>query len=286
MMQSTQLHHPRFALPPPAATRIVDGNRHVGWVSGGLLGFRGFDSEDQAMHAAWVVYRTIARRLAWRDGRRPMPVDIEEIGIRRGPMADRILAGGRPIATLIHPGSRSRSGPDGFGFELELPDSLDQASIQAKADLAYRTLRRSGVAWALWTRRPRELGTNEGGTNASRTNASAPESSRGHAVAPAAATALRDILALRQRPDRLEAVSILAIAAGLLGFVLLVAAVVIPRLLVAPLIAIGLAGVFGARLLSTPGPRARARGIDPSLPPGLVNAPGGASPLATDLPRR
>ncbi|MHB1224557.1 MAG: hypothetical protein ACYC2G_11040 [Gemmatimonadaceae bacterium] len=268
MMQSTQLHQPRFALPPPAAMKMIDGNRHVGWVSGRLLGFRGFDSEEQAMHAAWVVYRTIARRVAWRDGRRPMPVDVEEVSLRRGPLADRIVAGRRPIATLIRPGSRSHDGPHGFGFELELPDSLDEQSIRAKADLAYRTLRRSGVAWALWSRRPRERAT----------------PGRDAVVAPprtTTRTTIRTKAAVagpREHPGRLEMASLAAVAAGLLGFVLLVAAVVIPRPLMAPLIAVGLVGVLGARLLSAsrPGPRAPRIGVPRSS--GIVTGSGQRSP--------
>lgn len=63
---------------------------------------------------------------------------------------------------------------------------------------------------------------------------------------------------MRERPDRLELISLMTVAGAILGFVVLVAAVIIPRPIVAPVIGIALAGVFGARLLSSTGLRPRA----------------------------
>ncbi len=58
---------------------------------------------------------------------------------------------------------------------------------------------------------------------------------------------------LRSRPDKLELISLAIVASALLGFVVLVTALVIPRPVVAPLIGMALVGIFGARLWSTTG---------------------------------
>jgi hypothetical protein len=43
------------------------------------------------------------------------------------------------------------SGPDAFGFELRLPGRADELTMRSMAYLAYRTLRKSGLRWAVWT---------------------------------------------------------------------------------------------------------------------------------------
>ena len=93
---------------------------------------------------------SVARRLARTHGMRPVPVDIEPLAIQRVEGKETILASGRPIAALVRPGPDSRSGVDSFGFELLIPTPITELETRAMAYLIYRTLRKSGIRWAMW----------------------------------------------------------------------------------------------------------------------------------------
>jgi hypothetical protein len=140
---------PRDARPALAAD-LMDGDRVVGWASGRTVGFRGFADEHEAVHAAWVAYRTLARRVARREGTRPIPVDTVPLRLVWRDGREVILASGRMIGTLVRPGAKSRSGAHSFGFEVEVPAPADELMVRAKAHLMYRTLRRSGIRWGMW----------------------------------------------------------------------------------------------------------------------------------------
>jgi hypothetical protein len=135
---------------PSLAADLMDGDRVVGWVSGRTVGFRGFADEHEAAHAAWVAYRTLARRVARRRGTRPIPIDTVPVRLVWRDGREVILASGRAVATLIRPGAKSRSGAHSFGFEVEVPAPANELRVRAKAHLMYRTLRRSGIRWAMW----------------------------------------------------------------------------------------------------------------------------------------
>jgi len=147
---TTQLVPDRLALPPPLELDLVDAGRTTGWIADNAVGFRGFGDETEAAHAAWVAHRTIARRLARSHGGRPVPVDIEPLAIQRVDGKEMILASGRPMASLVRPGPDTRSGVDSFGFELLIPTPLTELEARAMAYLVYRTLRKSGIRWAMW----------------------------------------------------------------------------------------------------------------------------------------
>jgi hypothetical protein len=140
-----------LAQPPPFDMDLVDADRVVGWIAGNAIGFRGFTDETEAIHAAWVAHRTLARRLARTHGMRLGPIDIEPLALDRGDdgEADIILASDRPIARLARPGSHSRAG-DSFGFELTVPSRMSEFELRGLAYFIYRTLRKSGVRWAIW----------------------------------------------------------------------------------------------------------------------------------------
>ena len=147
---TTQLAPDRLALPPPLDLDLVDAGRAAGWIADNAVGFRGFGDETEAAHAAWVAHRTVARRLARTHGTRPVPVDIEPLAIQRIERSEMILASGRPIAALVRPGPDGRSGVDSFGFELVIPTPTSELEVRAMAYLMYRTLRKSGIRWAVW----------------------------------------------------------------------------------------------------------------------------------------
>jgi hypothetical protein len=143
----------RLPEPPPAAKafdlELLDGERLVGWIAPDRIGFVGFGTEIEAAYAAHVAHRAVANRIAQRDGRRPVPVELDHLTIRRDDGQARVHASGQPIATLLHPGDDARAG-DSFAFELKLDGARDELAVRAKAHLAYRTMRRSGIRWSLW----------------------------------------------------------------------------------------------------------------------------------------
>jgi hypothetical protein len=153
---TTRLSADRLALPPPDLD-LMGGERRVGWIAGDAVGFRGFADETEAAHAAWVSYRALARRLARSHGTRPVPIDTEPLALRRQGDEELILASGRPIATLVRPGPESRSGADSFGFEIRVPAPADELRVRAMGHLMYRTLRKSGLRWAMWRPAPAHL---------------------------------------------------------------------------------------------------------------------------------
>lgn len=140
-----------LAQPPPFDMDLVDADHVVGWISGNVIGFRGFGDETEAIHAAWIAHRTLARRIARTHGMRLVPIDTEPLALERSDdgVTDVILASNRPIATLVRPSSGIRA-RDSFGFELALPSSMSDFELRGVAYLIYRTLRKSGVRWALW----------------------------------------------------------------------------------------------------------------------------------------
>ena len=153
---SIQLAPLPMSLPPPSRLDLVDAKQTVGWIDGHALGFRGFRDEREAANAAWVAYRTVWRRLAQLWGTRPTPVDVEHLTLARDGARELILASGRPVAELLRPRVDSPSGPDSFGFEIPISPSVTESTMRDLTRLAYRTLRKSGIHWAMW--RSRSIG--------------------------------------------------------------------------------------------------------------------------------
>jgi hypothetical protein len=186
---TTQIVPDRLALPPPLDLDLVDAGRTTGWIADNAVGFRGFGDETEAAHAAWVAHRTIARRLSRTHGMRPVPVDIEPLALGRIEAKEMILASGRPIAGLVRPGPDSRS-VDSFGFELLIPTPISELEVRAMAYLVYRTLRKSGIRWAMW--RPDASRVAEASTAETSVDATTDATERLHAEANG----------VTERPDR------------------------------------------------------------------------------------
>lgn len=140
----------RLSLPPPATFDLVDGDRVVGWVNGSTLGFGGFGGVTEAAHAAWVAHRTVSRLLARRQGRRPVPIDTEPLSLARHGDRVYVQASGRPIAAIVPPEDTNGDGGS-FGFEITVEDDLDELTMRSLAYRVYRTLRKSGVRWTMWS---------------------------------------------------------------------------------------------------------------------------------------
>ena len=141
-----------MSLQPTAPVRfdLLDGNRLVGWVSGGTIGFDGFADENEAGGAAWVAHRTVAQRFAQRHGGPPAPTDAQPLSLVREGDRELILAGGTPIATLVRPHGDSRGSSDSLAFEIQVPSTPDELAMRSIGYRIYRRLRASRVPWAMW----------------------------------------------------------------------------------------------------------------------------------------
>lgn len=149
---TTMLSPERFAVPPPyapdrASMDLMDADRRVGWINGDRVGFRGFATDEEAAHAAWVAHRTLTRRLARSHNLRPVPIGSEPLAVQRDGDDELIVASSGPVATLIRPELDGPAGHDSYGFELSVPQPADEVLVRAMAHLIYRTLRKSGVRW-------------------------------------------------------------------------------------------------------------------------------------------
>jgi hypothetical protein len=148
-----------MSLQPTESPRfdLLDGQRLVGWVNGRTIGFHGFADENEVGGAAWVAHRILARRLARRHGGPPAPTAAEPLSLVREGDREVILASDKPIATLVRPDVDSRASSASLAFEIEVPLPPDELTMRSIAYRIYRTLRASGVRWAMWhNRRPTE----------------------------------------------------------------------------------------------------------------------------------
>jgi hypothetical protein len=144
---TTQLSPERLAVPPPSVLHLNDADRTVGWINGDRVGFRGFATDEEAAHAAWVAHRTLTRRLARSHSLRPVPIGTEPLALQRHGDEWLIVASSGPIATLVESDGQGSSDHDSYGFELAIPQPADEVLVRAMAHLIYRTLRKSGLRW-------------------------------------------------------------------------------------------------------------------------------------------
>ena len=257
----------RMATPPPRFD-LVDGDTRIGWIDGLSLGFRGFGDEGEAAGAASVAYRTMARRFARKLGRRPPPIASGVmLSIGRNGEVEHILADGRPIATLLRPGIDSRSGPEHFGFAMQVPVPASELTMRSTAHVVYRALRRSGIRWAMWAP-PRgddsmsEPSTKEEPMIMKATHERTNDARTPHAGLPSAAAFVTRV--------------ILIALAAVVGVVFLVAA---PRTVTIPLAVVLLAGLVASGFANTARRRAvgeRRRSATPS--PGVTARGGPPAP--------
>ena len=138
--------------------QLLHRERPIGWLEGNTLGFFGFADARDAANAAWVAYRTVSRKVAPLLGTRPTPIDIEPLTIERRNGRDVIAASGRPVAWLVRPGHDSLSGPDWFGFAIDVSPAVSERALPAIMRAASHALLKSGLAWSMVRSRSRRGG--------------------------------------------------------------------------------------------------------------------------------
>ena len=154
---STHVRENHTALPPPMR-HLLHRERPIGWLEGNTFGFFGFADARDAANAAWVAYRTVSRKVAPWLGIRPTPIDIEPLRIERRNGREVIAASGRPVALLVRPGPESPSGPDWFGFAIEVPPVVTESAIRDTMRAASYALLKSGLPWSMVRSRSPQIG--------------------------------------------------------------------------------------------------------------------------------
>ena len=229
-----------LGLPPPLDFELRDADRVAGWVRGHAIGFRGFADATEAVHAAWVAHRALAQRIARRDGRRPIPVDIEPLALQRRGDEEVVLASGQPIATLRRPVVDDPSGDATFGFELRIPPPADELSMRSLAYVVYSALRKSGVRWALWARTQPRADRGDDVAHAAAATATAP---------PTTATTRPSPGSRRGIDRRLDALGVIAMLVVVLAVVIVAPAAVGVVFAMATVGALTLLGIIELRWL-------------------------------------
>ena len=242
-----QLSPSHIGLPPPVRWDLIDADRLVGQATDRTVTFYGFADGTEAAHAAWVAYRALARRLAQSSGTRPIPIHAETVSIHRDGDRDMILAGQRPIATLVRHDDSPADAP-AFGFVIQLPQPTAELRVRALAYLMYRALRKSGVRWALW--RPAGRAPVSSAAPAKRPRVATPASRATNGLrASIARIARRFTVRTRRLTMSNSAWAVLTVT----SFLLVLSALFVGDGLGTVLVVTGLAGLITARIAARTG---------------------------------
>jgi hypothetical protein len=127
--------------------RLDRGGQQIGWVEGRAVGFLGFDSANEARHAAGAAYGALRGWVA-----RQRRMDLVP-GSRRAALQTRreggltwLTLGGIPIGRIVEPHERDRIGDAVYGFELDLPRLLQPVSAISAAQVMDAALTRRAEA--------------------------------------------------------------------------------------------------------------------------------------------
>ena len=133
--------------------RLFRDECEVGWVEGRAVGFRGFDSEAAAAHAATAASDVLSDWLARQSREQPTTRRRLELRVENG--EHHLTLGGIAIGRLL-PGPADRIATSGsYGFELKLPPrigaALSAAQVIDQALTRHRKLRELETANAIGT---------------------------------------------------------------------------------------------------------------------------------------
>lgn len=140
-----------MSLPPPHRNDLWDLERHVGWITLGMIGFSGFADRTETARAAWVAHVAMARLHARRGGSPTPDLGTPALTVVRDGDDERIAANDVAFATLITPTSPQAIADGWFGFEIAVPSPGDELAGRSAAHVIYHALRRSGTPWAART---------------------------------------------------------------------------------------------------------------------------------------
>jgi hypothetical protein len=124
--------------------RLEDSTgRHIGWINGHMIGFRGFNTEDDARDAAVAARGALDAALERQyTGWPHYEVDVSQVRTMHDGASEWFYDGTAPFARLLRP--QRRAYDTSFGIELALPTyasegaAITVAQSVAMAIMAYR----------------------------------------------------------------------------------------------------------------------------------------------------
>lgn len=109
----------------------------------------GFDSETEARRGARAAFAALCRWLARQRRAHGVTNCRRALAVRRDGQLVRLVLGGVPVGRLLEPGDPAVNGTPSWGFELQLPPSLDPALALNAARVLVAALDRRAVALGL-----------------------------------------------------------------------------------------------------------------------------------------
>ena len=123
----------RFERPGHLEYLRVHGTEAGGWVRDGVIGFRGFVNERDALRAAALCHALLTQ---WLDERPPSVEgaaragDVPLHGHIEWTTDDALFVSGQRVGRFLRPFPTRGFGPRSFGFELPLPDPARESALR------------------------------------------------------------------------------------------------------------------------------------------------------------
>lgn len=102
---------------------LYRGDEHVGWVEGRAVALLGFETAEEAHHAARAAFDALRGWMARQRRTDFVPGPRRALRVRRDGSQTRLTLGRAPVGRLIEPNDPVLNRTD-YGFELLLPPGL------------------------------------------------------------------------------------------------------------------------------------------------------------------
>lgn len=130
--------------------RLHRDGEYIGWIEGRAIGFRGFESAEDARRAAGTAYGALRSWLA-RQRRTEIASGSRKAALqaRRSEDVTWLTLGGSAIGRIVEPHERTPFGEGGYGFELDMPPLLRPVNTISAAQVIDAALARRAEALRL-----------------------------------------------------------------------------------------------------------------------------------------
>jgi hypothetical protein len=127
---------------------LYRGDERVGWVEGRAVALLGFETAEQAHHAARAAFDALRRWMARERRTDFVPGPRRALRVRRDGSQTKLTLGREPVGRLIEPNDSVLNRAD-YGFELLLPPGLGPVTGISAAKVIDTALTRRTVAKSL-----------------------------------------------------------------------------------------------------------------------------------------
>jgi hypothetical protein len=127
---------------------LYRGDEHVGWVEGRAVALLGFETAEEAHHAARAAFDALRGWMARQRRTDFVPGPRRALRVRRDGSRTRLMLGPAPVGRLIEPNDPVLNRAD-YGFELLLPPGLGPVTGISAAKVIDTALTRRTAARSL-----------------------------------------------------------------------------------------------------------------------------------------